>query len=203
MRQDSSTTLPVKEVPEGYSRQKALSVVNEYSDVVGKTVEAYPAPGAIAKLQMLHTKIGADGDLPDDYDERTSWLADLWQTMYLKNNLAPGDIPFPIIIREFTTAMVQGRAERKGNNQAALCQAFNQWISQQNVRNRLYQLRDQAYPEKKPKQITEQATEPTLGDYSLEELRAKRAIIAKMEGIKTADAMIEELDKEINRREQQ
>lgn len=200
MRQDSSTTLPVKEVPESYSRQKALSVVNEYSDIVGKRVEAYPAPAAIAHLQMLHTKIGADGDLPDDYDERTSWLADLWQTMYLKNNLVPGDIPFPIIIREFTTAMVQGRAERKGNNQAALCQAFNQWISQQNVRNRLYELRDQVYPENKPKQIEENATEPTIADYSDEVLKQKLEAIKPMAGLKTADMMIAELEEEIERR---
>ena len=135
------------EVPESYSRQKAIKKAKD------KGGRAIPEKEARINLYMMFVKIGATGEVPQENDLRVSFMNDFWRVIYLENNFCPGDIPFPIIMEEFTKAMIHGIAERKGNNQAAICQAFNKWITREDVRTKLYQKRDAMYPHKKPKQI--------------------------------------------------
>lgn len=191
------------EVPANYSRQKAIGYAKDHADVRGGIVQALPETDARRKLYLLHMKIGATSELPQKEDVRISYLNDFWSTLYLKNTFCPGDIPFDIIITEFTTAIVQGSVTRKGNNQAAICQAFNDWISRDKVRHRLYQLRDEAYPAQKPKQVAENATPETVRDYSDEELQSKLAALRPMAGIQMVDQMIKELGAEVERRKGQ
>ena len=149
---------------------------------------------------MMLVRIGATGELPQQKELRESFINDFWRVMYIENNYCPGDIPFPIIMDGFTTAMVQGIIERKGNNQAAICQAFNQWVTREQVRHRLYQKRDEMYPNQKPKQLTKNATPETVADYSDEELLDKFEKIHPMKGIGLVDLMLDELQKEIMKR---
>lgn len=188
------------EIPETYSREKAMRYADDHSDVRGGLVQALPESGARRRLYLLHMKIGATGELPQKEEVQISYLNDFWSTIYLKNSFCPGDIPFHIILDEFTTAIVQGSVTRKGNNQAAICQAFNEWISRDKVRHRLYQLRDAAYPAQKPKQMAQTATPETVRDYSDEEIQSKLSAIRPMAGIKMVDQMIEELECEVERR---
>ena len=174
--------------------------MRDQADVRGGEVQPIPQKEARADLYKLFMKIGATNELPEESHLLTSFLNDFWRTLYLRNHQCPGDIPFGIIIDEFTIALVQGRAERKGNNQAAICQAFNDWISRPDVRNRLYELRDRAYPDNKPKQIPKTATPETVADYSDEELQQKLKSIKPMAGINMVDQMIGELEGEIERR---
>lgn len=174
--------------------------MQDQSDVRGGDVKPVPQKEARADLYKLFMKIGATNELPEEKNLLVSFLNDFWETLYLRNHQCPGDIPFHIIISEFTVALVQGVAERKGNNQSAICQAFNAWISRTDVRNRLYQLRDRAYPAQKPKQLSKDATPETVEDYTDEELEAKLTSIKPMAGIGMVDQMIAELEKEIGRR---
>ena len=177
-----------------------MDLMRDQADVRGGDVQPIPHKDVRADLYKLFMKIGASSEVPTAGDQRESFLNDFWRTLYLRNHQCPGDIPFGIIIDEFTIALVQGRAERKGNNQAAICQAFNDWISRPDVRNRLYELRDRAYPDNKPKQIPKTATPETVADYSDEELQQKLKSIKPMAGINMVDQMIGELEGEIERR---
>lgn len=188
------------EVPPNYTRRQVTQYSHTHSEVRGKAVRAVPDSPVRQRLYLMYMKIGATSELPTDPADRVSFLNDLWCTMYLNNHLCPDDIPFSLIINKFTVAMVQGRAERKGNNQAAIVQAFNNWITQMDVRNQLYQERDQFYPSQKPEQLPEQATQPTLADYSVEQLKKKLASIAPLAGIRMVNQMIEELEEEISLR---
>ena len=138
------------QVPEGYSRSKARIYLQNR-----ETNEGHPADNDIRKLYQLFLKIGADRELPDEHVLIEGYLSDFWNTMYFENNQVPDDIPFDIILDEFTKAMVQGTVERHGNNQAAICKAFTQWVTDETVRNRLYSLRDHRYPNNKPRQLRE------------------------------------------------
>lgn len=203
-RKETSTLTHYKacsvEVPVNYSRQKALNYTADHSDVRGGRVNAIPQKDARQQLYLMLMKIGATGELPQDEMLRVSFLNDFWSTLYLRNDICPGDIPFGIILSEFTTALVQGVADRKGNNQAAICQAFNNWVKREDVRNRLYLLRDRAYPDQKPKQVPEKATQASIRDCTDEDLSNKLKSIKPMAGIKMVDKMICELESEINRR---
>lgn len=183
------------EVPEKYSRQKAI----QYAKKNGSN--PIPQSGARKMMYMMLMKIGATGELPQRKNLQVSFLNDFWRVMYFENNYCPGDIPFPIIMDSFTTAMVQGTISRKGNNQAAICQAFNKWITREDVRHRLYQKRDEMYPNAKPKQITKNATPETIQDYSDEELKQKIKDIEPMAGgVRIVDEMLEKLNEEVERR---
>lgn len=196
----SSSRVESVSVPGDYSRQKAILYISDHSDVRGGDVRGAPDTTATKLMYRLFMKIGATGELPSKGDQAASFLNDFWMDLYLSNHLCPEDIPFPIIIREFTTAMVQGAVERKGNNQAAICQAFNDWISRETVRHRLYQIRDSRYPDKAPRQVTEKATQPTVADYSVKELLSRHHAIRPMKGIGMADMMLRELETEFCRR---
>ena len=183
------------EVPQDYSRQKAIQLAKRNGG------NAIPQSGARQIIFMMLVKLGATSELPQKKEYREGFLNDFWRVMYFENNYCPGDIPFPIIMDAFVTAVVQGRADRKGNNQAAICQAFNKWVTRDDVRHKLYQKRDQMYPHKKPKQLAKNATPETIRDYSDEELRKKLTDIKPMAGIAMVDRMIQELEGEIERRE--
>lgn len=204
-RKETGTLKPYRvcsvEVPADYSRGKAIQYTNTQSDVRGGTIDPIPQSEARRQLYLLHMKIGGTGELPEDDELRQSFLNDFWKTIYFHNHLCPADIPFSIIMDQFTRAMVLGVIQRKGNNQAAICAAFNEWISRPDVRHKLYQVRDQMYPEGKPKQIPQTATPETVKDYTDEELHQKLSAIQPMAGIKMVDAMIQELEGEIERRQ--
>lgn len=182
------------EVPVKYSRQKAMQYAKEGTGV------AVPKSEARQALYMMFLKIGARDEVPQQKDLSIAYLNDFWRLLYFENHICPADIPYDIIMDEFTKALVQGRVERKGNNQAAICQAFNEWIVRQDTRTLLSQKRDQMYPAKKPKQLTKDATPETIGDYSDKELLSKYNSIKPMVGISLVDKMIVEFKKEIANR---
>lgn len=181
-------------VPAKYSRLKAIKHAKENG---GNPV---PELSATKMLYMMFMKIGAKNELPSETKLQDSYLNDFWLDLYLNNHLCPGDIPFHIIIKMFTTAMVQGVVERKGNNQAAICGAFNKWITREDVRTKLYQKRDEMYPYQKPKQIPETATQESIEDYSDEELLEKHNSIEPMKGITMVNMMLKKLEEEIKKR---
>lgn len=188
------------ELPEKYSRKKALDYLRDQKDVRGGQVMPVPHKTDRADLYKLYMKIGAISELPENPQQEDSYLNDMWRTMYLRNHLCPADIPFDLIMDEFTLAMVQGTIKRKGNNQAAIVSAFNNWITRPDVRHRLYQVRDQMYPDNRPKQLAKDATPETVADYTDEELQQKLASIKPMAGLLMVDQMIEELEAEMERR---
>jgi hypothetical protein len=181
------------EVPLAYSRQKAMQLVKGKGNPV-------PHSKATDLLYIMFMKIGAINELPSDERLKESYLNDFWVTFYFDNHSCPGDIPFHIIVNQFIREMVQGRIERKGNNQAAICQAFNKWVTRDDVRARLYQKRDEMYPNAKPKQIPKNATEETVQDYSDQELVQKYKSIKPMAGLKMVDQMLEKLEEEAETR---
>jgi hypothetical protein len=195
----SLTTYNV-EVPTALSREKALKFIKSQMTVQNGDIFGIPKAETRQKLYMLFIKIGARDEIPQDKNIQVSYLNDFWSTLYLRNNLCPADIPFHIIMDEFTIAMVQGVIDRKGNNQAAICTAFNSWITRQDVRNRLYEIRNRLYPNQKPKELPKNATEKTIADYSDEELLKKIVDIKPMAGIAMVDHMLVELQKETTKR---
>lgn len=182
------------EVPREYSRIKAIQFAKKNNS------NAIPETEARQVIYMMLVKIGATSELPQDKQLRVSFINDFWRVMYFKNNYCPGDIPFGIIMDSFTTAMVQGIVERKGNNQAAITQAFNKWVTRDDTRAKLYQKRDEMYPKKKPKRLEKNASPETISDYSDEELMEKFNNIQPMKGLKLVDIMLDELKKEIKKR---
>ena len=191
----------VIDVPKSYSRGKALGLVNEQSEIVGGQLKAIPHEEDRKMLYLLFMKIGATSELPSNNQLKDQMLNDFWVTLYLKNNLVPGNIPYNIIIELFTLDMVQGTIERKGNNQAAICKAFNEWVVRQDVRERLINERDLRFPDRKPIQIAESSSKPvSLSDYSLEELKTKIQKLKTFKGLKSVDLMIEEMESEIQSR---
>lgn len=188
------------EVPAQFTREKAIRYLANQSDARGTDVAAVPQKHVRADLYKLFMKIGAMSELPTKTSQMESFLNDFWKTIYLKNHLVPADVPFGIIIEEFTTALVQGSVRRKGNNQAAICQAFNAWITRQEVRNRLIEIHNRRNPDSQPRQIPERASKETVQDYSDEQLMEKLESIRPFEGLKLVNQMIEELEKEAERR---
>lgn len=186
-------------VPYKLSRSKALNHVKEKS-TVGKELAGIPEKQATDLLYVLFVKIGATKELPSGNKSVEAYLNDFWATLYLHNNLCPADIPFDIIINNFTMALVHGTVDRMGNNQAAICTAFNSWITRQDVRNRLYEIRNRLYPNRKPKELPKNATEKTIADYSDQELLQKISDIKPMAGIAMVDNMLIELHKETTKR---
>jgi hypothetical protein len=184
------------EVPYNLSRQKAIQYLKTHSDVRGGLHSGKPQKNATDLLFVMFMKIGGMSELPSDKKLSESYLNDFWKTLYLLNNLCPADIPFTIIIEQFTIALVQGTIERKGNNQSAICTAFNKWIVRSDVRNRLYEIRNRMYPKQKPKELSKNATPETVKDYSDDEILQKIRDISPMKGLKMVDMMVEELEKE-------
>lgn len=199
----SSTETKAVEIPTELSREKALTRLNDYEDVHGGRLQAIPSEMATNYLYKMFMKIGATNELPSIERESEMFLNDFWGDLYLRNNLCPGNIPFPIIITEFTTAMVQKKVRRKGNNQEAICEAFNEWICRQEVRDNLYLLRDKMYPEKKPQQVTD-GKEKKLCDFSEEELNEQlkktEHTIKQFKSLKFPKEWKAKLEAEIERR---
>jgi hypothetical protein len=118
--------------------------------------------GSVAKFQELYLKIGATSELPVVIDKnhqrgiakRFAYFIDLYKTMYLMNPIVPAHIPFEIVMESFIRYAVQNADRRKGNNQSAILQQFNEWIKQKGVKHQLVALRDERYPDKKPKQLS-------------------------------------------------
>lgn len=154
----------------------------------------------ITALQVLYSKIGASNDLPKSTNERISYFNEIWVTMYLRNNLCPGDVPFDIIINKFTEALVHGKAERKGNNMAAIVQCFNRWIVNEKTRQELYIERDRLYPNSKPKQLKSESG-INVSDLSVSEIRSRIEGLQPFMSMKSVQDLKETYEKELKRRE--
>lgn len=146
-----STSSQGVKIPFQFSRGKALQYIKNRSE--GSELQGAADDETVNRLYEMYLKIGATNELPEKQDHIVGYLSDFWRTVYLNNNLVPDDIPFDVVMDEFTGKMVRGEVNRKGNNQAAICQAFNRWVTQTDTRNRLYYLRDKKYPNDKPKQL--------------------------------------------------
>ena len=183
----SASTKQETEVPYTLSRQKALQLLRGNNAVASKE--------ARESIYELYFKIGARGELPpviDKHDRaglkaREGVLSEIWRNIYLNNKLCPGDIPFPIIISEFTGAMVLGLVERKGNNLAAIVQSFNSWITRQKVLELLYAIRNRLYPHWVPEAIEERKSKP-LHEMSDEEIENR---IEKLKPFKHVNLTLE------------
>jgi len=176
-----------------------LKLLSERKELAVVVHTGIPSKEAIRSIQMLHTKIGASNDLPQKVELRYSYLCELWNTMYLKNNLCPGDVPFPIVLTEFTEALVHGRAERKGNNMSAIVQCFNAWIVKEEVRFKLIQERDRIFPASKPKQVGGR-TSSNLSELSVEELEHRIKKLQPFEKLKTTQEMKKSYEEELAKR---
>jgi len=179
-------------VPFRLSREKAIKRLKEK----GVGFNGIPEKQATDLLYVLFVKIGAVSELPSNAKIAEKFLNDFWSVLYLQNNLCPADIPFDIIINSFSVALVHGTVERKGNNQAAICKAFNEWITRDDVRHRLYEARNRTYPNQKSKELAKDATPETIKDYTNEQLLRKINQITPMAGISLVDQMLQELKKE-------
>ena len=195
----SSTNYRDTKIPVAFSRRKALKLLSERKELAVVVHTGIPSKEAIRSIQMLHTKIGASNDLPQKAELRYSYLCELWNTMYLKNNLCPGDVPFPIVLTEFTEALVHGRAERKGNNMSAIVQCFNAWIVKEEVRFKLIQERDRIFPASKPKQVGGR-TSSNLSELSVEELEHRIKKLQPFEKLKTTQEMKKSYEEELAKR---
>lgn len=179
-------------MPAALSRQKALARLKDYEDVHGGMLVAVPSSMATDYLYRMFMKIGATKELPPDEKETEMYLNDFWIDLYLRNHLCPGDIPFPIIIKEFTTAMVQRKVIRKGNNQEAICEAFNEWVTRDKVRHELYAIRDRMFPSKKPKQIAEESKKPSYNrPKDLIDDLSKQEVVEALESYKQVKGIVD------------
>jgi hypothetical protein len=183
-------------VPFRLSRSKAIKHLKQK----GVGFNGIPEKKATDLLYVLFVKIGAASELPSNTKIAENFLNDFWSVLYLHNNLCPADIPFDIIINSFSTALVHGTVERKGNNQAAICQAFNEWIKRDDVRHRLYETRNRMYPNQKPKELAKDATPESVKDYTDKQIDLKILGLKPMQGIKLVDDMIKHLETEKERR---
>lgn len=171
------------------------------SEVSNTSLKPIPSPAAVLELDRLYMKIGALRELPSEPQHKASYLIDFWRDLYLYNNLCPGDIPFPIIMERFIRGLTQGSIERKGNNQAALIKAFNDWIVKEETRHKLLEARNLAYPERKPIALSERSVKPiSFDDYTTEELEDKVRSYKPFKGIKAVNAMLDEIEKELEKK---
>ena len=147
----SYSTYTAIKIPNTFSRQKAVQFVKNRSEE--GPVTPSPEKETISAMYEMYIKIGAIDELPSDPKLTQEYLTSLWTDLFYENHLVPADIPGDIVISEFTRAVVSGRANRKGNNMAAIIASFNQWIVKQDVRSGLYSKRDQYYPGQQPKAL--------------------------------------------------
>lgn len=136
-----------------------------------KTVEPVPADQDRKNLYLLFMKIGATGELPSRKELKDAMLNDFWLDLYWKNPIVPSQIPFSIIIREFKTYAVQNTHERKGNNQGEIIRQFNKWIQRPGTLEDLTHLRNELFPELKPKELAERTEEKPLEKWQDSELK--------------------------------
>ena len=120
---ETSTLSSLQEVPTEYSRERALRLVQQSSEIRNTALQASPSREAVNMLYRMYEKIGAIQELPGETQMKVSYLSDFWRTLYLKNNLCPGDIPFSIVIEAFTDAVVYG-LERKVITRPLSCGAL-------------------------------------------------------------------------------
>jgi hypothetical protein len=199
-------------VPTEYSRAKAFALVRALEDPEIKNTKVNPVASETAckLLYKLFMKIGATNELPTDYDDALSMLADFWKDMYLKNPLCPDHIPFTIIISAFTTYAVQNSRERRGNNQAAIISQFNEWISHPATKHALIAKKHELYPSSKPAQLTsgtggvKYAGDPKtfreLSEIETDTIRERIEQLKRLKGIKTADELLQTYENELNQR---
>jgi hypothetical protein len=147
-------------------------------------------------------KIGAVSELPNDDKLAEVYLNDFWNDLFYKNPLVPLDIPFDIIIDSFTFDVVQGKIERKGNNQAAIIQCFNGWIRSDTTRNNLYAIRNAKYPTRN-KILKAENKKKELKDYTDTELKEeylKALSIKEKIDLDFIDVWINKIKYEMNER---
>lgn len=169
----------------------------------GISREPIPADVDRKNIYLLMMKIGATGELPSRKELKDAMLNDFWSDLYWKNPLVPSQIPFSIIIREFKTYAVQNSHDRKGNNQGEIIRQFNEWIQRPKVIGDLVNLRNELYPELKPKEIAETSDEKPVEKYSDAELKdeLQKAKAAKEKfPIPFVDVWITRLSDEIEKR---
>lgn len=194
---ETKNVIPV-DIDYELSREKAIKKLTSVN--IGNA-QAIPnvSRAAIDMLYRLHMKIGATNQLPEDVKHSESYLKDLWVSIYLKNNKCPGDIPFPIIMEEFIEFCVQNNDGRKGNNHAAICSAFNSWVTQEANRNKLYQIRNDRYPSKAPKQLESKSRNRKI-THSDDELLLHLKNIPNLSESELANRMFKEYSAEAERR---
>lgn len=104
-------------------------------------------------MYQTYFKIGATSELPSSGNRVQAVLSEMYRIVFVDNHRVPDDIPFVIIWEEFSDGLIRGDIERKGNNMGALCQAFNDWITQERVRNLIREVFRREFPERQHKQL--------------------------------------------------
>ncbi|MDZ7802382.1 hypothetical protein [Thiohalophilus sp.] len=171
-----STELQKATTTQTTSSTKQLALVETKAQAIQrfgglKTAEPIPATQDRKNLYLLFMKIGATGELPSRKELKDAMLNDFWLDLYWKNPIVPAQIPFAVIIREFKTYAVQNSHERKGNNQGEIIRQFNQWIQRPKVLEDLVHLRNELFPELKPKELQATTEEKPIEKWQDSELK--------------------------------
>ena len=156
--------------------------MDSQSEAVGKPVHPIPDKNGVNKLYTMYLRIGGLNELPSESKPIDAFLKDFWLYLYFENRYIPVDIPFDVLMHEFTKSLIHGDAQRKGNNQAEICRAMNNWVQNPDVRAKLYQVRDRFYPSQKPKQIEKKSKPSKSGTYY--ERQTNKEILQMYEKIK-------------------
>ncbi len=165
-----------------------------------------------ALFQELYHKIGANAELPEirfrdgnpigeTVLRRDAYFADLYKTMYLKNAIVPGDIPFEIILEAFTLHAVQNSHLRKGNNQAAIVRQFNEWIVNSSVQQGLRSEFYVRYPEKQPLKLEDPKDKSIeLAELNVEELQERISKLKPFRFLEMTQKIIKKYEVELESR---
>lgn len=168
----NTQTTSSTELPQLAPGETKAAAVGRLGGLISK--EPIPADQDRKSLYLLMMKIGATGELPSRKDLKDAMLNDFWLDLYWKNPMVPNQIPFSVIIREFKTYAVQNSHDRKGNNQGEIIRQFNEWIQRPKVLEDLVHLRNELYPELKPKELAENSEGKTLQQYTWHELKMEQ-----------------------------
>lgn len=106
-------------------------------------------------LITFHQDLGAENLLPSGTNDRVSYINRLHRMMLVQNDMCPPEVDFGVIYSRFTSAVLTGKAEPKGYSIKPLCDAFNRWVTSQDVRESLYQAHYILYPDDRPRQIAQ------------------------------------------------
>lgn len=155
----------------------------------------------------LYFQLGASDYVPSKamQSARTEQLNVIWRMMYYENDRIPLDIPFNVMIKEFLLASAHGRANRKGNNPAAITESFTIWAMNQDAQIRMIKRRDRMYPKKAPKQIAAPKDKPKpkavdITQTSLTKILRDYDNLLWGRGVNAIDMLIEKIIDELDRR---
>jgi len=141
------------------SRKQANTQIQDGSDPRRISIPVHLGNAFAVFFQDL----GAETLLPSNGNDKVSYINRLHKALTINNKLCPPEIDFNVIYSQFFNAVLSGEIQPKGYSIKPLCDAFNQWITNDKVRNRLYEKHYEYNPDDKPKQLEESIPKPSFG----------------------------------------